>query len=254
MLILPFTEVFFTLKVVFFWQTGFCCRGYFRCTYRNIQGCLATKQVQKSDEDPMIYEITYIGRHTCTQAATVVPPSKTKVRIQENQHQNNEKNQPQEKIEQPPETIFSFGPQGEVKVEDLDLDLDHKHQIFPSFCFSSPSIGSENEETNNIFSYSMIENNLVENFSPSFMSPTTSESDMFCHWESTGLGQNVHNSSSDITDIVSTPTSVTYSPIMDLDFFLDKIDFDIDFPMNTRELCIWSHVSQVNSIYNLYAD
>lgn len=193
--------------------------------------------MQKSDEDPMIYEITYIGRHTCTQAShlkkTAVPPSKTKVRIEENQHQTNEKNQPQqEKIEQPPETIFSFGSQGEVKVEDLDLE------IFPSFCFSSPSIGSENEENNNIFPYSMIDNNLLESFSPSFMSTTTSESDMFCNWESTGLGQSVHNSTSDITDIVSTPTSVTYSSIMDLDIFLDKNDFDIDFPMNTRELCI----------------
>jgi len=186
----------------------------------------------------MIYEITYIGRHTCTQASylskAVVPPSKTKMEIEENQNQTNQKNQPpQGKIEHPPETIFCFGSQGEVKVEDLD----HKQDIFPSFCLSSPSIGSENEDNNNIFPYPMIENNLMESFSPAFISPTSSESDMFCHWESTGLGQSVHSSTSDITDIVSTPTSVTNSPIMDFDFFLDKIDFDIDFPMNTTELC-----------------
>lgn len=194
--------------------------------------------MQKSDEDPMVNEITYIGRHTCTQAShlskAVVSPSKTKTVIEENQHQTNQKNQPQqEKIEHPPEKIFSFGSQVEVKVEDLD----HKQGIFPSFCFSSPSIGSENEDNSNIFPYSMIENNLMESFSPAFISPTTSESDMFCHWESTGLGQSVHSSTSDITDIVSTPTSVTNSPIMDFDFLLDKIDFDIDFPMATTELC-----------------
>ncbi|CAJ1950371.1 unnamed protein product [Sphenostylis stenocarpa] len=210
-------------------------RGYYRCTYRNIQGCLATKQLQKSDEDPMMYEITYIGRHTCTQVnhlnKAVVPPSKTKMCIGENKHQTHQKNQPQEeKIEQPPETIFSFGsPALEVKVEGLD----HMEDIFPSFCFSSPSIGSENEDNNNIFSYTMIENNLME----SFISPPTSESNMFCHWGSTGLGQSVHSSPSDITDIVSTSTSVTTSPIMDLDFLLDKIDFDIGFPINTTELC-----------------
>ncbi|PRQ59647.1 putative transcription factor WRKY family [Rosa chinensis] len=53
-------------------------RGYYRCTNRNIQGCLATKQVQRADEDPMIVKITYQGRHTCTQAASVTvnsPPA-----------------------------------------------------------------------------------------------------------------------------------------------------------------------------------
>ncbi|XP_030500507.2 probable WRKY transcription factor 53 isoform X2 [Cannabis sativa] len=43
-------------------------RGYYRCTHRNVQGCLATKQVQRSDDDPTIFEITYRARHTCTQA------------------------------------------------------------------------------------------------------------------------------------------------------------------------------------------
>ncbi|KAG4938070.1 hypothetical protein AAZX31_16G024800 [Glycine max] len=223
-------------------------RGYYRCTYRNVQGCLATKQVQKSDEDPMICEITYKGRHTCTQAShlnkTVIPPSKTKVNLLgENKHQTHQiKNQPrQEKIEQqPPETFFTFGSSSglEVKIEDID----HKEGIFPSFCFSSPSIvGSENGDDNNssIFSYTMIENNLMESFSPAFISPTTSdiESNTFCHWGSTGLGQSVQSSGSDITDIVSAPTSVTNSPIMDLDFFFDKIDFDTDFPLSTMELC-----------------
>lgn len=46
------------------------CRGYYRCTHRNVQGCLATKQVQRSDEDPTIFEITYRGNHTCTLASS----------------------------------------------------------------------------------------------------------------------------------------------------------------------------------------
>ncbi|KAL1552770.1 WRKY transcription factor [Salvia divinorum] len=43
-------------------------RGYYRCTFRHAHGCLATKQVQKSDEDPAIFEITYRRKHTCNRA------------------------------------------------------------------------------------------------------------------------------------------------------------------------------------------
>ncbi|CAA0812974.1 Probable WRKY transcription factor 30 [Striga hermonthica] len=44
-------------------------RGYYRCTYRHGQGCLATKQVQRSDEDPTVFEITYRRQHTCNPRA-----------------------------------------------------------------------------------------------------------------------------------------------------------------------------------------
>ncbi|KAK9290778.1 hypothetical protein L1049_008956 [Liquidambar formosana] len=40
-------------------------RNYFRCTHKHDQGCLATKQVQKTEEDPPMYRITYNGYHTC---------------------------------------------------------------------------------------------------------------------------------------------------------------------------------------------
>ncbi|KAJ8753047.1 hypothetical protein K2173_011815 [Erythroxylum novogranatense] len=50
-------------------------RGYYRCTHRNVQGCLATKQVQKSDNDPTILEIRYRGSHTCNEATHVLSPS-----------------------------------------------------------------------------------------------------------------------------------------------------------------------------------
>ncbi|KAF5201598.1 Wrky transcription factor [Thalictrum thalictroides] len=41
-------------------------RNYFRCTRKFDQGCQATKQVQKTDEDPPMYQTTYMGHHTCT--------------------------------------------------------------------------------------------------------------------------------------------------------------------------------------------
>ncbi|KAL4620679.1 hypothetical protein ACB092_06G172700 [Castanea dentata] len=40
-------------------------RSYFRCTRKYDQGCRATKQVQRMEEDPQMYQITYIGIHTC---------------------------------------------------------------------------------------------------------------------------------------------------------------------------------------------
>nr|XP_043613667.1 probable WRKY transcription factor 41 [Erigeron canadensis] len=40
-------------------------RGYYRCTSRQTQGCLATKQIQRVDDATIIYDITYHGNHTC---------------------------------------------------------------------------------------------------------------------------------------------------------------------------------------------
>ncbi|XP_062193327.1 transcription factor WRKY19-like [Phragmites australis] len=44
-------------------------RGYYRCTHRHSQGCAATKQVQRSDEDPTLFDVIYHAEHTCVQRA-----------------------------------------------------------------------------------------------------------------------------------------------------------------------------------------
>ncbi|OVA17303.1 DNA-binding WRKY [Macleaya cordata] len=36
-----------------------------RCTHRNFYGCEAKKQVQRLDNDPNTFEVTYYGHHTC---------------------------------------------------------------------------------------------------------------------------------------------------------------------------------------------
>uniref|UniRef100_A0ACD5Y638 Uncharacterized protein n=1 Tax=Avena sativa TaxID=4498 RepID=A0ACD5Y638_AVESA len=46
-------------------------RGYYRCTYQKTQGCAATKQVQRVDEDPTLFDVTYHGTHTCVHHNTV---------------------------------------------------------------------------------------------------------------------------------------------------------------------------------------
>ncbi|KAL6655840.1 hypothetical protein ACP70R_006666 [Stipagrostis hirtigluma subsp. patula] len=40
-------------------------RGYYRCTHRRSTGCLATKQVQRADDDPTLFDVIYLGEHTC---------------------------------------------------------------------------------------------------------------------------------------------------------------------------------------------
>lgn len=40
-------------------------RSYFRCTHKQTRGCKATKLVQKQEQDPSLFQITYIGHHTC---------------------------------------------------------------------------------------------------------------------------------------------------------------------------------------------
>ncbi|KAK7285827.1 hypothetical protein RJT34_20609 [Clitoria ternatea] len=215
-------------------------RGYYRCTHRNVQGCLATKQVQRSDEDPTTIEVTYRGRHTCKQVkhSNKAFPSNKRIPLEENQfhYDHYEKNQMlQEKMQQTPQGIFTFETEHKVKTEEFET----KEDIFPWFCFTSPSIESENEN-NIMLPETMIENHYsVESFSPAFISPPTSESNLFClsayQLSNTGLCQNVQISESDITEIVSAPTSVTNSPILDLDILLHKGDFDTDFPFNTPE-------------------
>ncbi|CAI8607654.1 unnamed protein product [Vicia faba] len=194
-------------------------RGYYRCTHRNAQGCLATKQVQKSEYDPMIYEITYKGRHTCIQSSHLNKPhSSKKMKFGQNNSQlPNQKIQPQEEKTQPTtqEKIFTF---------------DNKEDVFPSFNFSSPTIGSENED-NKIFLETLIENNFMENedknniFSESNVL-TLSLLDL----DTIGLGP----SESDMSDMISGLNSFVDSSI-DFDIF-DDINFDMDFSSNIQEL------------------
>ncbi|KAF0919548.1 hypothetical protein E2562_029774 [Oryza meyeriana var. granulata] len=44
-------------------------RAYFRCTHRHTQGCHASKQVQRADGDPLLFDVVYHGNHTCAQGA-----------------------------------------------------------------------------------------------------------------------------------------------------------------------------------------
>lgn len=52
-------------------------RCYFRCTYKNEQGCQALKQVQQLEDDNQMFNITYFGQHTCKKSADIVKAEQT---------------------------------------------------------------------------------------------------------------------------------------------------------------------------------
>ncbi|XP_010422045.1 PREDICTED: probable WRKY transcription factor 41 [Camelina sativa] len=59
-------------------------RSYYRCTFRNTQCCWATKQVQRSDGDPTIFEVTYRGTHTCSQQGNTPPHKRAETKPNQN--------------------------------------------------------------------------------------------------------------------------------------------------------------------------
>nr|QGQ64070.1 WRKY transcription factor 47 [Santalum album] len=120
-------------------------RSYYRCTYRHIQGCWATKLVQRSDEDPSIIEVTYKGSHTCSQASRqILPPASP------------------EKKQQPNLSVDTE-------------DLGSKDMM--SFPFSFPLASFAYDENESQFcTQPMVDfRDCTGSYSPSFISPATSE-------------------------------------------------------------------------------
>lgn len=210
------------------------CRGYYRCTHRNVQGCMATKQVQRSDEDPTIFEITYRGKHTCTLANNVgsssIPLENQKPSLNNtvtNPHQQNIL----QSLEQHPTNELLLSLRRGLKVQTENLDSPD-HQSFVPFRFPlSTNIKAESQ----VFHSPVLENTTyAENFnSPSYMSPATSGISHFSVSPS-GVNSFVENttnltsSGSQINDMipVTTTTSAPNSSTVGLDFPFDQFEFD----------------------------
>ncbi|XP_011026911.1 PREDICTED: probable WRKY transcription factor 41 [Populus euphratica] len=183
-------------------------RSYYRCTYRNTQNCWATKQVQRSDEDPTVFEITYRGTHSCAHGNQSAPS----LEKQEKKLKNTNNNCHQQQSQQ---ALFNFHNSLRVNTEDLD----NKEMVSP-FSFP-PTNGCTKSEGS---------------FSP-FISPATPEPTHYSlspFQMNNFVGvQNLQHLESDFTDIISANTSATNSPIVDLDFSLDQVDLDPDFPFDS---------------------
>lgn len=200
------------------------CRAYYRCTHRHTQGCLATKQVQRSDEDQSTFHITCRGRHTCnqtTQASQTLGKESKKQKKEECTKEARTENETKEMLFDCETTS--------LKTEKLEAMLEK----FPSFTFASTPIETSGLETN------LFSSTLWENDSPTYISQEASESDYFslspCHMNDFGNSQYLQHSESDNMEMLSAPNSVTNSPIEEFDISLDQVAFDPDFPSDLVE-------------------
>ncbi|XP_021904235.1 WRKY transcription factor 55 isoform X2 [Carica papaya] len=56
-------------------------RAYYRCTHQKLYNCPAKKQVQRLDDDPYMFLVTYRGSHSCYTSAAAVPTTSTEMII-----------------------------------------------------------------------------------------------------------------------------------------------------------------------------
>lgn len=206
-----------------------CHRSYYRCTYRLVQNCWATKQVQRSDDDPTIFEITYKGKHTCNlsmNANNVAAPSQT-ASPEKQERVNNDccYNAGQQN-----QTLENLRANLRVNTENLD-----DKGMPTSFSFSSTN--DCYDIANQYFPVTSLpcENHLGASYSPLFPSPATSESTYFSpaayQMNSFGGAFNYQNSESNIAEILSANASTSNSPIGGVEFPIDHMD--PNFPFNT---------------------
>ncbi|XVE64709.1 hypothetical protein DITRI_Ditri07aG0123300 [Diplodiscus trichospermus] len=204
-------------------------RSYYRCTYRNSRNCWATKQVQRSDEDPTIFEVTYRGTHTCAHGNQAVPPPASPEKQEQKSINFNNNNNQQLRSQ---DILLNIRKGLRVNTEGLD-----NKEMAPSFSFPSTSFGCPESE-NHCFSPSGVldNNNILGSFSSPYMSPATPELNYFSvsHPQMNNFGGilNAQHSESDLTELISANTSATNSPIMDFDFSLDQVELDPNFPFD----------------------
>ncbi|PON45249.1 WRKY domain containing protein [Parasponia andersonii] len=203
-------------------------RSYYRCTFRNTQSCWATKQVQRSDDDPYLFEITYRGTHTCSQASNSVQPPTSPEK--QDQKQNNHNIIPQQQQ-------FEYSnPKFPSNLRVITEDLEHIEVVESPFSFPSTSYGCMKSEDS--FTPLVLDTEtFTGGFSQSFISPATPESNYYplspFQMNNPAAFHNVQRSESEHTEIVSANTSATNSPIPELDFPLDPVDIDPNFPFDT---------------------
>ncbi|KAJ0802657.1 putative transcription factor WRKY family [Helianthus annuus] len=166
-------------------------RSYYRCTYRHAQNCMARKQVQRTDEDPTVFDISYKGQHTChptTKPSAQQPESPEKHEVKQNNYQR----------PLPPksgEMLSNLKENLRVNTSDLDAT---------SPCaFSFPPASFETIENYHDFN---------------FLQGSPSGSNYFTEWGN----EFQHYDDSNLSGMISTTASATNSPLA---FPADPQDF-----------------------------
>ncbi|CAN6482749.1 unnamed protein product [Victoria cruziana] len=180
-------------------------RGYYRCTHRHAQGCQATKQVQRSDHNPSVFDITYCGKHTCNQLPQI---SSTFSQHQENQRAHGQLQDQQQ---------LNFNQELPAQVTGLD------EQTMASGSFSFPLTSRLQEQQQ----YQSPVDGLMVSVPLSF--DTASASDPTYCMPSIRELPGLHASESELTQIISaamSSTSAANAPVISINMPLGPLDFD----------------------------
>ncbi|MED6213800.1 WRKY Transcription Factor [Stylosanthes scabra] len=195
-------------------------RGYYRCTHRNVQGCMATKQVQRSDEDPNVFEITYRGSHTCTLASSSSNNINASLLASTTSPNNNnvlqslDQQQQQQQSPMMNELLLNLRAGLRVQTENLDFNFPNSNHVFSS---QTPPPQPHQPM-------------LADNNFPSYMSPATSGISQFSM--SSTPNNFATSSGNQINEIISasaaatTSASNSNSPTVGLDFPFDQFELD----------------------------
>ncbi|KAL6493970.1 WRKY transcription factor [Orobanche gracilis] len=185
-------------------------RAYYRCTHRKTKGCLSTKQVQRADDDPSIFEVIYRGRHTCMHE--IIKHNKENPIFVSPKKEEEEKEKDETTLHSHETTVTTIEPSINGENQELVPKEDH----CPSMRLDPAPVvvGFSNSETqlfpddNNFFgtNYSSHE----------FLSPTTSDS----YFSLSPCPV------SDFAEIISNPTILPNFSFGELDVSIDQIDFD----------------------------
>ncbi|XP_062198728.1 transcription factor WRKY19-like [Phragmites australis] len=126
-------------------------RGYYRCTHRHSQGCAATKQVQRTDDDPALFDVIYHGKHTCVQRAAAAGAGQPAAATQSPEHNPDAHS-----------LLQSLSANLTVKTDGLSMAVEPQGWSTASatpFCFSStPASGDLAREWSTFFAASTPEN------------------------------------------------------------------------------------------------
>ncbi|KAK1436143.1 hypothetical protein QVD17_01919 [Tagetes erecta] len=152
-------------------------RCYYKCSYRKVQKCMATKQVQRTDEDPAIFNIAYKGKHTCnlgvkSSSPVPLPPLPKEHEITPT-HQHHQLSPPN-----PGEMLSIL--KANLSVDTTDLSGDTVPSPF-SFHLTSSGLMEDFDQFHFPNQY---DDELWQAYSSAFISPATSESNIFTEWGS----------------------------------------------------------------------
>ncbi|TKY71019.1 WRKY transcription factor 41 [Spatholobus suberectus] len=203
-------------------------RSYYRCTFRKTKGCCATKQVQRSEEDPTIIGITYRGSHTCWKGNDAVLPPKSPD-IEEKPH-GCDSNVQFHHAQPSQESLTKCTNALSVKTDNITAH---------PFASLSTSFGCTTQDNRTFLPSLVLENDpLLSSLShTSLLSPSTPESNYFAspsfHVHGFDGVCNKPRPESEVAGIVSADTSTTNFPIFDFNFSLDALGIDdSNFPFN----------------------